>query len=108
MNRYKIIIENMYGSVRGEQITEIEKQSEADVRKHCRKMGNILKSITLLEENIDIPAPKKTISEIPDAEALLYEMDANNCDKIIAKEGFGQTITYTRKQIEEYLRKEPT
>jgi len=40
---------------------------------------------------------------IIDAEELLFEMDANNCDTITVKQGFGESITYSRKQVERTL-----
>ena len=44
-----------------------------------------------------------SVKDIPDAEALLYEMDANNIDEITTKEGFGKNRTYTRDEIEKSL-----
>ena len=35
--------------------------------------------------------------------SMLYEMDANNCDDIICKEGFGKVTKYTRTNIEKRL-----
>jgi len=43
------------------------------------------------------------IKDIPDAETLLYEMDANNVDEIVIKGGYEKSKTYTREEVRKYL-----
>lgn len=50
----------------------------------------------------EIAAPQKE-KEIIDAEYLLYEMDVNNSDSIVIKEGYGEKIEYSREEVEKYL-----
>ena len=64
-----------------------------------------IESIKMVGESAPIIAEKKEEDaiEIIDAEEILYEMDANNCDKITVKEGFWQMKPYTRKEVEKSL-----
>ena len=46
-----------------------------------------------------VDSNKKEDSFIVDAEEMLFEMDANNVNEIILKEGFGDTTLVTREQV---------
>ena len=102
MNTYKVKGHSMYASNSDSSERVFEKETEAQVLKSCEQLGIIVESIQLIKSDI---ATKKEngVSEIFDAEAILYEMDANNCDQITTKEGFGETITYTREMVEKQL-----
>jgi len=99
MNKYKVTGENMYGSC-GKVDFFVLAESEKQARKNNSHLANI--NIELVDENIEHKSEQSNVS-IPDAEELLYEMDANNCDEITIKEGFGNEKIYSRKEINNYL-----
>jgi len=93
----------MYGSANNG-IWTVDAETEGAARKMMR--GVSIDSIKLVTTNVkekESTKTKRAKKDIPDAEALLYEMDVNKCDEIITIEGFGQQKVYTRDEVEKYL-----
>ena len=108
MKKYEIKACNKFNGNSG--TWNIEAENEQELRKEASDRGLVdIKSIRFIEDIKETDTPldndnqNTKPTEIPDAEAFLFEMDANNCDAITIMEGFGKTKTYTRKEIEKHL-----
>lgn len=102
MNRYEIKATNMYTGHEG--TWEIEALNEDELKKMPLLKSLSIESIKLIGEVEEKKEETNNCKNyIPDAEALLFEMDANNIDSITIFEGFGNKKTYTRFEIERYL-----
>lgn len=106
MNTYEIKGYNKFNGNSG--TWDIQANSEVELRKTAFGKGLEIESIRIVAMDIAIEDTGENTQARPevkivDAEELLYEMDANGCDEITTLEGFGQTKTYSRSQILEYL-----
>lgn len=89
---YTFIVETFYGQ------SEVKAESYSDaVKKFESSSSREASYITLFE-------PKTPLKFINDAESLLFEMDANNCDEIAIKEGFGSETVINRGEVEQFLK----
>lgn len=75
-------------------------QSYSDaVKKFELESGKKVTYIALVQDQDNV-----NFDCIQDAEAILFEMDANDCDEIVMKEGFGTETVFTREKVELFLK----
>lgn len=98
MKNYKITGANKFNGNAG----TWEISGEENMKKFLKGLVNV--KIEMSEIDISPTEPEPVpVMDIPDAEELLYEMDAHNVDTVCLCGSFGNKKSYTRAQIKKSL-----